>query len=135
MNVDPTTIIPTVPTLLLVLVNFFVPYAVALVTAPFWPKTAKKFVSIGVSLILTAAVLTIAHFGFAYAIPTWPQLLLLGILVSQTVYTTLLKPTADVVAATSGVGSKQVVVATSTSVTNSVIAPTASDGGGGAHSA
>jgi hypothetical protein len=121
-----STIIPAVPTLVLVLVNFFAPYLISLATAAFWPKAAKKWVSIGISVLLTAVVILVAHFGFAFVIPAWPQLLILGVLVSQTAYSVLLKDTADVVAAVSGVGSKSMVVTTTNPVTTIV---TGSDAG------
>jgi hypothetical protein len=102
--IDPSTIIPTVPTIVLVLVNFFAPYVVSLVTADFWPTAAKKWVSIAVAALLAAVVLIVAHFGFGFAIPAWPQLILLGIVITQASYSILLKDSADAVTKVSGVG-------------------------------
>jgi hypothetical protein len=101
---DPSTIIPTVPTIVLVLVNFFAPYLVSIIASPLWPKAAVKWISIATSAILAAAVLIVAHFGFGFAIPAWPQLLILGVVVTQAAYSLLLKDSADAVKNSTGVG-------------------------------
>lgn len=87
--------IPAVPTGVLVLLNFFAPYATSLVVQSWWPRAAKKWVAIGVSLVLAAGVLAIAFLGFGLAIPAWPVLLLLGVVVSQTSYDLILKDSAN----------------------------------------
>lgn len=87
--------IPAVPVGVLVLLNFFAPYATSLVVQPFWPTAAKKWVAIGVALALAGVVLLVAFFGFGEPIPSWPALLLLGVVVSQTSYDLLLKQSAD----------------------------------------
>jgi len=95
--------IPAVPAGVLVLLNFFAPYATSLVVQPWWPTAAKKWVAIGVALVLSAVVLLIAFFGFGEPVPSWPVLLLLGIVVSQTSYDLILKGSADdLTKATSG---------------------------------
>lgn len=105
--------IPTIPTAVIVLVNFFAPYFTAIIIAPFWPSNAKKWVAVGVSLVLAALALMIMYFGFGIAIPSWPTLLLLAVLVSQFSYTTLLKNSADAIAATTGVGKSTAVTVVS----------------------
>lgn len=91
--------IPAIPAGVLVLLNFFAPYATSLVVQPWWPTAAKKWVAIGVALLLGAAVLALAFFGFGVPIPSWPVLLLLGVVVSQTSYDLILKKSADALTA------------------------------------
>lgn len=105
--IDPATIIPTVPTIVLVLLNFFAPYLVSVISSPLWPKSATKWISIAISGLLAAVVLIIAHFAFGFAIPAWPQLILLGIVVTQASYSLLLKDSADAVKNSTGVGTFQ----------------------------
>jgi hypothetical protein len=93
-----------VPTIVLVLINFVMPYVVSIATSPAWPKTATKWVSIGLSALAAAAVLLVAHFGFGFAIPAWPQLIILGIVVTQASYSLLLKESADAVQKNTGAG-------------------------------
>lgn len=108
---DPT-VLPTVPSILIVLINLLAPYAISIVTASFWPKNVKKAVAVVVSILLSAIVIVLAHFGFGLALPAWPQLLILGILTSQTSYGIFLKDNADALTKLSGVGAGQTVVTT-----------------------
>lgn len=87
--------IPAIPVGVMVLLNFFAPYATSLVLQSWWPSAAKKWVAIAVSLVLAAVVLLIAFFGFGEPIPSWPVLLLLAVVVSQASYSLLLKQSAD----------------------------------------
>lgn len=87
--------IPAIPAGVLVLLNFLAPYATSLVVQPWWHGAAKKWVAIAVSLVLAGVVLLIAFFGFGLAVPSWPVLLLLGIVVSQASYDLVLKESAD----------------------------------------
>jgi len=96
--------IPAVPVGVLVLLNFFAPYAIAVVTNPRWPAAQKKVVAIVVSLVLAAAVLLVAFLGFGLPIPAWPALLLLAVVVSQASYALVTKNTADATARAVGVG-------------------------------
>lgn len=97
--------LPVIPAGIILLVNFFAPYAVALVVSPYWPKALKRFAAIIVSLVLAAIVLLLAYFGFGLPLPAWPALLLLAVLVSQTSYDLILKSSASKLAATVGTGS------------------------------
>ena len=96
--------IPVAPAGVIILVNFFAPYLVSLISAPWWPKSAKKWVSIGVSILLAGLVLIIYFVGFHVAVPAWPSLLLLGVVVTQFAYGIILKDSADIVENTSGTG-------------------------------
>ena len=99
--------IPAVPVGVLVLLNFFAPYATSIVVQPWWPTSAKKWVAIAVALLLSAVVLLLAFFGFGEPIPSWPVLLLLGVVVSQASYDLILKKSADrLTAATTNRGGK-----------------------------
>lgn len=97
-------VIPAIPAGVVILLNFFAPYATSIVINPRWPSTAKKWVAIAVSLVLAAIVLLIAFFGFEVEIPSWPTLLLLAVVVSQASYALVTKSTADTLARTVGVG-------------------------------
>ena len=88
-------VIPLVPVSVMVLLNFFAPYATALIVQPPWPTVWKKWVAVGVAVVLGAVALALAYFGFGEPVPAWPQMLLLGVLVSQTSYDLLRKKSAD----------------------------------------
>lgn len=88
-------IIPTIPVGILVLLNFLAPYATSLVVQPPWPTAWKKWVAVGVAIVLAGVVLALAFLGFGVAVPAWPALLLLGVLVSQASYDLVLKDSAD----------------------------------------
>lgn len=96
--------IPAVPVVVTVLLNFFAPYATALIVQPPWPKAWKRWAAVGVSLLLAGGVLLLAFFGFGVAVPAWPTLLLLAVLVSQSSYDLLLKKSADTLAANTSKG-------------------------------
>lgn len=98
-------IIPAIPAIVTLLLNFFAPYATALLVKPSWPASAKKWIAVLVALLLAAVVLVLAFFGFGLAVPAWPSLFLLAVLTSQTSYDLLLKNSADALAASAGIGS------------------------------
>ena len=87
--------IPVIPAGITLLLNFFAPYATALVVQPAWSPARKKIVAVVIALLLAAAVLALVFLGFGIPIPAWPQLLLLSVLVSQASYDLVLKRTAD----------------------------------------
>lgn len=97
-------IIPTIPAGVVILLNFFAPYAVSVAISPRWPDTAKKLVAVGVSVLLAAVVLLLAFFGFGVEIPSWPSLIVLAVVVCQASYALVTKTTADQVTRTVGVG-------------------------------
>jgi hypothetical protein len=113
--------IPLIPAGLVLLANFFTPYIIAIATAPFWPKAAKRVVAVGISLLFTALVLLVAHFLFSFPLPAWGPLLLIGVLMSQTTYAAILKGSADDVQQKTGVGSGKVIDATGTLVGNTPV--------------
>lgn len=95
--------IPAIPAGVMILLNFFAPYATSLVIQPWWPTGAKKAVAVGVSLVLAAVVLLISYFGFGEPVPAWPVLLLLAVAVSQASYDLVTRKSADALTkATSG---------------------------------
>lgn len=99
-------LIPAVPAGITILLNFFAPYATSVVINPRWSSGQKKIVAIVVALVLAAVALLIAFLGFGIEIPTWPALLLLGVVVSQTSYDLVTGKSADKFTATHGVGSE-----------------------------
>lgn len=97
--------IPAIPAGIVILLNFFAPYAVAIVVNPVWPAKYKKVIAIAVALLLAAVVLALAYFGFGIVLPAWPVLFLIAVMVSQTSYDLVTKKTADQLAITAGTGS------------------------------
>jgi hypothetical protein len=91
----PDILIPAIPAGITVLLNFFAPYATALIVSPVWPTAAKKAVAIIVPLLLAGVVLVLAFVGFGIEIPAWPVLLLLAVTVSQASYDLVTKRSAD----------------------------------------
>jgi hypothetical protein len=116
--------IPVAPAGIILLLNFFAPYLVSIIQAPFWPKSAKKWVSIGVSLVLAAIVIVLyyALSGTPWPV-SWPALLLFGVVVTQTSYSTILKDSADAVTSLSGTGSSIPAAIVSTVPTNVTTLP------------
>lgn len=100
-------VIPAIPSAITLLLNFFAPYATALVVNPVWKPAQKKMAAVIVALLLAAFVLIIAFLGFGIAVPAWPVLLLLAVSVSQASYDLILKRSADALAISAGNGSDQ----------------------------
>jgi hypothetical protein len=96
--------LPTVPAVITLLLNFFAPYAVALVVDPAWPAKYKKLVAIITSLVLSAVVLIFAVLVGGYVMPAWPVLALLAIAVAQASYDLVLKQSANRLAGALGTG-------------------------------
>lgn len=86
--------LPEVPTLVITLLSLFAPYAIALVESPNWSKGSKKLIAIAASLALTVIVLAIYYASSGEPIPSWPTLLVLGVLVSQSSYALVTKESA-----------------------------------------
>lgn len=97
--------IPAVPLGVLVLLNFFAPYATAVAVNPVWPPAWKKAVAIVVALVLAGVVLLVSYFGYGQVIPSWPVLLLTAIIVSQASYDLITGKSADRLARSAGTGS------------------------------
>lgn len=81
--------IPVAPAGVLTLLSIFAPYAIALINHPSWPAAWKRTVAVTVSLILTLVVLGFYYVSTGDAIPQWPALILLGLVVSQAAFTLL----------------------------------------------
>jgi hypothetical protein len=97
--------IPAVPVGVLVLLNFFAPYATAIVVDPRWPAAQKKLVAIVVSIALAAIVMLLAWW-LGSPVPAWPVLLLLAVVVSQASYDLVTKRSADALSRTAGSGAR-----------------------------
>lgn len=96
MNIE----LPTIPAGVLVLLALVAPYAVAVLNGwlPFIKKPwQKKAVSVGVSTVLTAAVLAFYYVFTGDVVPQWPALVLLAIVVAQASYALVTKNTANAV--------------------------------------
>lgn len=84
--------IPSVPELVVAIVNVFAPYLIALVTQIDWSPTVKRVVAIAASLIVTGLALAIYYAITGEQPGNWAELLLLGVMVSQSVFALLAKP-------------------------------------------
>ena len=98
--------IPAIPAVVTLLLNFFAPYAVALVVDPAWPAKYKKLVAIITSLVLTAVVLVFAVLVGGFVVPAWPVLAILAIAVAQASYDLVLKRSANHLAGALGTGAR-----------------------------
>lgn len=90
MNIE----LPTIPLGVLTLLALFAPYAVALINQPAWPAKWKRAVAVIVAVLLALVVLALYYALTGDVLPDWPWLLLLAVLVSQSSYALLLKPSA-----------------------------------------
>jgi hypothetical protein len=95
--------IPTIPVGILVLLNFFAPYATAVAIDPRWPAARKKLVAIVVSVVLAVVVILFAWW-LGSPIPAWPVLVLLAVVISQASYALIVKQSADALASSTGTG-------------------------------
>lgn len=82
--------LPEVPLAVLAIINLLAPLAIGLINSPKWAPKYKRLVSVAVSVLLSLFALAI-FYAQGEPLPNWPTLILLGILVSQTSYTLLLK--------------------------------------------
>lgn len=89
---SPELELPEIPAFVLVVVNLFAPYIIALVNQPSWSPNAKRLISVAGSLILSVVALGIYYAASGEPIPAWWVLLLLGVLVSQATYSLIAKP-------------------------------------------
>lgn len=87
--------LPVIPAGVLTLLAFFAPYAVALINRPEWPSAARKWVAIGVAVVLAAVVLAGYYLLTGDAVPEWPVLVLLSLVVMQASYALVTKGSAD----------------------------------------
>lgn len=94
--------LPVIPTAVLAVVNLLAPFAIAVVNAPRWTAGSKRWMSVAASVLLSLVALAI-FYASGEPLPNWPQLLLLGVLVSQSSYTLLFKKPATEIEAAVGV--------------------------------
>ena len=81
--------IPAIPAGVLTLLSVFAPFAIALINHPAWPAGSKRLVALAVSVVLAVLVLLVYFASTGEAVPHWPVLLLLAIVVSQAAYALL----------------------------------------------
>lgn len=86
--------LPAIPAGVITLLGLLAPYAIALINHPAWPAGSKRIVSIAVSLALTVLALVMYFVITGDAVPGWPLLLILGLIVSQAAYALLSKGSA-----------------------------------------
>lgn len=86
--------IPAVPAGVMSLIAIFTPWAIALVNSPNWSSGWKRVVAIGVSVALALIVLLLYYAISGEAVPGWPVLIVLFVLVTQTSYGLVAKPSA-----------------------------------------
>jgi len=86
--------LPVAPALALTIVNLLAPYATALLNRPAWSANSKRLIAVAVSLALSAVSLAIYYGISGEPVPSLPVLFVLGILVSQTAYALIEKPSA-----------------------------------------
>lgn len=71
---------------ILTLLGFLAPYAIAIVNRPSWSSGVKKIVAVVASVVLAAIALALYYLITGEALPTWPLLVLLVIVVCQASY-------------------------------------------------
>ena len=91
MNIE----LPSIPAGVMVLLGSFAPFAIALVNAPKWSPSWKRFMSVVVSIALAVIALGGYYVLTGDVPPEWPWLVLLFILVAQTAYALVWKNAAS----------------------------------------
>lgn len=92
--------LPTIPAGALMLLALFAPYVIGALNGvlPFITKAwQKKALAIAVAVILAVVVLAFYYVYTGDALPEWPVLVLLAIVVVQASYALITKPTASAV--------------------------------------
>lgn len=95
--------LPAIPAGVMTLIAFFAPFAIALVNSPKWSTGSKQWISLAVSVALAILSLGGYYLITGDAIPSWPMLILLFIIVAQASYALVLKKPATVVEKSAGV--------------------------------
>lgn len=86
--------LPSIPAGITVLLALLAPYAAAIINNPRWPSSARKLVSIVVSIVLAGIVMAGYYVTTGDLLPDWPALVLLAIVVMQASYALLVKQSA-----------------------------------------
>lgn len=81
--------LPEAPAGVIALVSLFTPYLVAIVNGPRLSPTQKRVVSVAGSLVVSGVSLALYYAMTGEAVPHIAPLLILGLLVSQSVYALL----------------------------------------------
>lgn len=87
--------LPTIPAGILVLLGLLAPYLQAIIQRPHWSPTVKKILAVAVAILLTGLVLWFYYVYTGDAVPAWPVLALLAVVVAQTSYTFITKASAS----------------------------------------
>lgn len=90
-------VIPEIPAGILTLLSFFAPYAVALINKPWWSKTARRWVSVVVAIILALVVWVLYYAMTGDGFATWPQMILLSVVIMQASYSLVTEDSAKAV--------------------------------------
>lgn len=95
--------LPSIPAGIVLLLSFFSPYAIAVVNHPRWSTGSKKLITIAVTIVLAFISMWFYYLMTGDTLLPWPAFILLFLIVSQSAYALVLKPTAKVVERTVGV--------------------------------
>lgn len=86
--------LPLIPSGVSILLAFFSPYAIAIVSHPGWAPKYKRLVAIVVTLVLAAVSMLFYYMMTGYVFPDPAQFILLFLIISQAAYALILKPSA-----------------------------------------
>lgn len=94
--------LPAIPSGITVLLAFFAPYAVAVISHPGWAPKYKRLVSIIVTVLLAGVSMLFYFLMTGYVWPDPAQFILLFLIISQAAYALLLKPSAKALETATG---------------------------------
>lgn len=86
--------LPLIPSGITVLLAFFAPYAIAVVSHPGWAPKYKRLVSLVVTVLLAGVSMLFYYMMTGYVFPDPAQFILLFLIISQAAYALILKPSA-----------------------------------------
>lgn len=86
--------LPAVPASIVTILGILTPYLVALVNQPRWSATQKRVIGAVGSFAVSGAAIAIYYGVSGEPVTNWWSMLLLGLLVSQTAYALVAKPSA-----------------------------------------
>lgn len=104
-------VIPTIPPVLLIVLNFLSPYIVSVLTSASWSASTKRTVALVTSFVVSAAVVALSLWVGWLPADTSPigivTISAIGLLMQQVAYKNFLPASADYVQKHVGVGSHQ----------------------------
>ena len=86
--------LPEIPAAIIAVLGLVTPWLLALVNQPHWSPLVKRLIAVAGSVVLSLAVLVWYYAWAGDPWPAWPQLVLLGLLVSQATYALIAQPSA-----------------------------------------